>query len=148
LFIYNRIKAIKEPWHRSSHYKALGQMLLTNQWLDKLVASHVDFTKHSMMQGTCLQSVLSGLHESLDLPCDVQHNTDYFSPIEPPDLPDDGKPTAPVQSMTNDEDEDEDEDEDDGAVAGPKVMVHVDLAKTVCGCPCIVCPVTTIKTHI
>lgn len=25
------IKAVKEPWRRSSHYEALGQMLLTNQ---------------------------------------------------------------------------------------------------------------------
>ncbi|KAG1733929.1 uncharacterized protein EDB91DRAFT_1238521 [Suillus paluster] len=29
------IKAIKEPWCRSSRYEALGQMLLTNQHLDK-----------------------------------------------------------------------------------------------------------------
>jgi hypothetical protein len=138
------IKAVKEPWRRSSRYEALGQMLLTNQRLDKLAASRVDFTKRGMLQGTCLQSILSGLRESLDLPCDVHHNTDHFSPIEPPDLPDDGEATAPVQSMADDEDE----DEDDGAVAGPKVMAHVDLAKTVCGCPCIVCPVTTIKTRI
>jgi len=38
-------KAVKEPWHSSNHFKALGQMLVTNQWLDKLAASHVDFTK-------------------------------------------------------------------------------------------------------
>ncbi|KAG2123899.1 hypothetical protein BD769DRAFT_1359170, partial [Suillus cothurnatus] len=38
------IKAVKEPWHRSSHFNALGQMLQTNQWLDKLAAMHFDFT--------------------------------------------------------------------------------------------------------
>ena len=32
------IKAVKKPYWRSSHYKALGQMLLTNQCLDKLAA--------------------------------------------------------------------------------------------------------------
>jgi len=32
----------------------------------------------------------------------------------------------------NNEDEDEDEDDGSGAAAGPKVLVHVDLAKTVC----------------
>jgi hypothetical protein len=37
------IKAVKEPWRRSNHYQALGQMLLTNQRLDKLAASRVDF---------------------------------------------------------------------------------------------------------
>lgn len=33
------IKAVKEPWRRSNHYEALGQMLLTNQRIDKLAAS-------------------------------------------------------------------------------------------------------------
>jgi hypothetical protein len=28
------IKAVKEPWRRSSHFEALGQMLVTNQRLD------------------------------------------------------------------------------------------------------------------
>ncbi|KAF8803207.1 hypothetical protein BYT27DRAFT_7226079 [Phlegmacium glaucopus] len=45
------IKAIKEPWCHSSHYKALGQMLLTNQRLDKLAASRIDFITHSMLSG-------------------------------------------------------------------------------------------------
>ncbi|KII82879.1 hypothetical protein PLICRDRAFT_120121, partial [Plicaturopsis crispa FD-325 SS-3] len=33
------IKAVKKPWRRSSRFKALGQMLLSNQRLDKLAAS-------------------------------------------------------------------------------------------------------------
>jgi len=37
------IAAIKEPWRRLSHYNALGQMLLTNQQLDKLAASRANF---------------------------------------------------------------------------------------------------------
>ena len=37
------IKAVKEPWCRSSHFEALGQMLLRNQQLDKLAAAQVDF---------------------------------------------------------------------------------------------------------
>lgn len=45
------IKAVKEPWRRSSHYKALGQMLLTNQRLDKLAASRVDFIARGMLSG-------------------------------------------------------------------------------------------------
>jgi hypothetical protein len=52
------IKAVKEPWRRSSRFEALGQMLQTNQRLDKLAASRVDFTKRGMLEGTCLQSVL------------------------------------------------------------------------------------------
>jgi hypothetical protein len=43
------IKAIKEPWRRSNRYNALGQMLLTNQRLDKLAASHADFVARGML---------------------------------------------------------------------------------------------------
>jgi hypothetical protein len=48
------IKAVKEPYRRSSHYEALGQMLLTNQRLDKLAACHVNFTARNMLEGPCL----------------------------------------------------------------------------------------------
>ncbi|KAF8806107.1 hypothetical protein BYT27DRAFT_7224463 [Phlegmacium glaucopus] len=43
------ITAVKKPWHHSSHYKALGQMLVTNQRLDKLAAARVDFVNHGML---------------------------------------------------------------------------------------------------
>lgn len=45
------IKAVKEPWRRSSHFQALGQMLLTNQRLDKLAAARVDFQARGMLAG-------------------------------------------------------------------------------------------------
>lgn len=50
------IKAVKEPWRRSSRFGALSQMLLTNQRLDKLAAARVDFADRSMLQGTCLSA--------------------------------------------------------------------------------------------
>ncbi|KAF4614058.1 hypothetical protein D9613_007679 [Agrocybe pediades] len=43
------IKAVKEPWRRSNHYNALGQMLVTNQRLDKLAAARVDFEARGML---------------------------------------------------------------------------------------------------
>jgi hypothetical protein len=55
------IKAVKEPWHRSSRYKALGQMLLTNQRLDKLAALRVNFTHRGMLEGTCITGRLGEL---------------------------------------------------------------------------------------
>ena len=55
------IKAVKESWRRSNRFKALGQMLLTNQRLDKLATSRVDFTKRQMLNDTCLGSVLTAL---------------------------------------------------------------------------------------
>ncbi|KAG1726712.1 uncharacterized protein EDB91DRAFT_1239616 [Suillus paluster] len=46
------IKAVKNPWRWSSKNNALGQMLLTNQRLDKLAASHVDFATRGMLVGS------------------------------------------------------------------------------------------------
>jgi hypothetical protein len=46
------IKAVKEPWRRSSRFEALGQMLTTNQRLDKLAASRIDFQARGMLQGS------------------------------------------------------------------------------------------------
>ncbi|THH10643.1 hypothetical protein EW146_g8310 [Bondarzewia mesenterica] len=50
------IKAVKEPWRRSNHFNALGQMLLTNQRLDKLAAICEDFKACSMLNGPCLST--------------------------------------------------------------------------------------------
>jgi hypothetical protein len=48
------IKAVKEPYRRSSHFEALGQMLLTNQRIDKLAACRINLTAHGMLDGPCL----------------------------------------------------------------------------------------------
>lgn len=45
------IKAVKEPWRRSSRYQALSQMLTINERLDKLAAARVDFVDRGMMNG-------------------------------------------------------------------------------------------------
>jgi hypothetical protein len=46
------IKAVKEPWRRSSHYKALKQMLVTVSRLDKLASASQVFSRLGMMEGT------------------------------------------------------------------------------------------------
>jgi hypothetical protein len=53
------IKAVKQPWRRSSKFNALGQMLLTNQRLDKLEAARVEFLHHGILSGTCLSDILT-----------------------------------------------------------------------------------------
>ena len=53
------IKTVKQPWHQSNHHQALAQMLLTNQHLDKLAASHVDFQTHGMLNGPLLDYDIS-----------------------------------------------------------------------------------------
>ena len=56
------IKAVKEPWRHSNKFKALGQMLLTNQHLDKLAAAAVDFEEHRMLKGSAAFSHFQYLH--------------------------------------------------------------------------------------
>ena len=51
------IRAVKEPWRRSSRNQALFQMLTTNQRLDQLIAARDDFTKRGMLDGTSMDSV-------------------------------------------------------------------------------------------
>ncbi|KAK7000783.1 hypothetical protein R3P38DRAFT_3053065 [Favolaschia claudopus] len=48
------IKAVQKPYRRSSRNKPLGQILLTNQRLDKLGAARVDFTARGMLSGALL----------------------------------------------------------------------------------------------
>ena len=52
------IKAIKEPWRRSNRFNALGQMLVTNQRLDKLAAFRNYYSEHGKLKGTYLSEVL------------------------------------------------------------------------------------------
>ncbi|KAG2069776.1 hypothetical protein BDR04DRAFT_1128746 [Suillus decipiens] len=59
------IKAVKEPWGHSSKHNALGQMLVTDQHLNKLAAAHVDFANHRIK---CACNVLA-LVKELNLPC-------------------------------------------------------------------------------
>ena len=55
------VKAVKKPYRRTSKYHALGQMLIINQWLDKLAASRADFKSHGMLEGTYLSMVVEAL---------------------------------------------------------------------------------------
>ncbi|KAF8502848.1 hypothetical protein F5888DRAFT_1607397 [Russula emetica] len=104
------IKAVKEPWRRSSRFEAMGQMLVTNQRLDKLAASRVDFASRGMLKGTCLSQMLYkfGAHNTAS-----SNNTL-------------NNPTAGgnVQAQADD-------DDDEGDVAGPRVLANVTLAKTI-----------------
>ncbi|KAG2352466.1 hypothetical protein BDR07DRAFT_1254811, partial [Suillus spraguei] len=43
------ITIVKQPWRCSNRFNALGQMLLTNQCLDKLGLAQVDFVARGML---------------------------------------------------------------------------------------------------
>ncbi|KAI0352549.1 hypothetical protein OH77DRAFT_1408881 [Trametes cingulata] len=71
------IKAVKEPWRRSNRFEALGQMLLTNQRMDKLAMSRVSYEDRGMLKETLLREaqlaigkhlLLSSLAEELQVP--------------------------------------------------------------------------------
>ncbi|KAI1781722.1 hypothetical protein LXA43DRAFT_907952 [Ganoderma leucocontextum] len=47
------IIAVKQPYRRSSRNRALGQIIQTNQRLDKLAAIRVEFSARGMLQGAC-----------------------------------------------------------------------------------------------
>ena len=54
------IKAVKQPWQHLNHFKALGQMLLTNEWLDKIVRCCAEFTSHGMLNAPSSHNPSSG----------------------------------------------------------------------------------------
>jgi hypothetical protein len=57
------VVAVKQPWQHSNHSNAHGQMLLTNQRIDKLSAAHADFASCGMLTGSCLFNALAaGTH--------------------------------------------------------------------------------------
>ncbi|KAJ7939183.1 hypothetical protein B0H13DRAFT_2226282 [Mycena leptocephala] len=104
------IKAVKQPWRRSSRYEALSQMLTINDRLDKLAAARVDFTARGMMAEILSLLVRSyprnpaALAQFLDLPSLVplvqrflylQDHPDHYLNIALSDIPLDNCPDAP-----------------------------------------------------
>ncbi|OBZ69148.1 hypothetical protein A0H81_10933 [Grifola frondosa] len=101
------IKAVKKPWRRSNRFRPMGQMLLSNQRLDKLAASRVDFANRGMLKGTCLYATFRALYES--------EEEGATSESEAPNMP---KNQPRMQ-------------DDDGAVPGPTVLAYVTMAATI-----------------
>lgn len=74
------IKAVKKPWCRSNRNEPLGQMLVTNQRLDKIAAARVDFGARDMLVGPGLPQHIIDLDSDSPPP---------LPPSPPPHLPDD-----------------------------------------------------------
>ncbi|KAG6806060.1 hypothetical protein H0H92_012854, partial [Tricholoma furcatifolium] len=105
------IKAVKQLYRRSNKRTPLGQMLVTNQRIDKLAAVHVDFQRRGMLEGSGLPFNI--ISEVMDTP---------YLPPSPPSPPPARPP--PLQN-----DNDEVGGEDAGAVDGPHSMAEITLAK-------------------
>jgi len=116
------ITTVKKPWHRSSRYEALQQMLTINTRNDKLAAAHVDFLTHGMLQGTCLGEALQLWHR------DFNSNTSDDNGGEDNEH---GGPDGNGETGC-DLDVDHNDNEDDGApdpVDGPLILSEVVLAQ-------------------
>lgn len=96
------IKAVKEPWRRSSRFKALPQMLKTISRLEKLAAAFGAFSKLGMMVGT---------------------TASYTAMIQaggkPQPMPASPAPQAGAMDEAN----------DNGPTGGPKALSSVELAR-------------------
>ncbi|KAH9946448.1 hypothetical protein B0H21DRAFT_822755 [Amylocystis lapponica] len=141
------IKAVKEPWSRSNRFEALGQMLLTNQRLDKLSAAREDFTSRGMLQGTALSAALLEIEQTaLAADCDdnlfEHHDNDQSQSSIDSDESDSDWDDEPVPRREDDEPSEHDAgDEDRHADRAPRtynvdgdpveardMLAHVDLA--------------------
>ena len=60
------IRAIKEPWQHSNKFNALGQMLVTNQCLDKLAAAQRWFMEHGMLDGPLLPDGVEAVRVNIE----------------------------------------------------------------------------------
>jgi hypothetical protein len=131
------IKAVKEPWRRSNRFDTLSQILLTNQHLDKLAASHVDFADHRMLQGTCLSYILEKLGmSSICSYCLIKLSLSLLTGINGSVYDSDNRaPAVPVVAADNNDADPEkntdNKDNDGDAIAGPTVLASVNMAKTV-----------------
>lgn len=79
------IKAVKEPWRRSSRYKALIQMLRSNSRMDKMAFARRVFAEQGMMTGTTSSytaMILRGEQPSVIEAADIED--DDMGPVSGP----------------------------------------------------------------
>ena len=133
------IVAVKKPWRRSNRYEALGQMIKTNERLDKLAAARVDFTERGMLEGSCLWHEFNRLtmlasgdsienSSSNNDSDDDDSDTDTDSDDSDTDSNDDNS-DGHSQNYSNHSAGEDDGGNDCGPVDGPPIYNEVVLAK-------------------
>ncbi|EMD34567.1 hypothetical protein CERSUDRAFT_67025 [Gelatoporia subvermispora B] len=113
------IEAVKDPWRRSNRYHALGQMLLTNQRMDKLAAMRVDLKHRGLLEGSVLTDICRALDIAVD---DLEQSNPWASHILRNSFRTEAQET--VEKDSNDDTSEE------TAVDEPKGASKVRLAKT------------------
>lgn len=127
------IKAIKNPWRHSNHYKAMKQMLLMDQHLDKLSASCTHFKSNNMLEGDCLTDTLAQLSKWISFNLFVYSTywiyIGQLDQLEEEQVKDtDDIDVAEQHCRATAEDED---DKDEFDIDGPWVVAYVKLVRTI-----------------
>lgn len=104
------IRAVKEPWRRSSRFEPLPQMVKTVLRLDKLAALRRVFNNRGMLEGMVSKYVFQAVTGTLPVICPYGEN----------DEGGDG----------NDNGNDNDDNDDGGPLSGPPTLAQVTLAVT------------------
>jgi hypothetical protein len=114
------IKAIKEPWRRSSRFNALPQMLRTISRLDQLAAIRTKFESRGMMDGTTLSYTARMLDGDRPVPRRTltagQDDMEEFWDENEPGMHVPAQNTIPAEMA------------DCGPESGPRVIASVKLA--------------------
>ncbi|KIK34770.1 hypothetical protein CY34DRAFT_17485 [Suillus luteus UH-Slu-Lm8-n1] len=121
------IKAVKQPWQRSSKFNALAQMVHTNTCLDQLAAARVNFTEHGMLDGTCASSYATYFEQRTHPDCndDCDDMMDAArDPMDKDEVEVEGEGDVQVA-------EGDDDDNDNGVVEGPVANCDVKLVRTI-----------------
>ncbi|KAH7904887.1 hypothetical protein BJ138DRAFT_1118986 [Hygrophoropsis aurantiaca] len=117
------IKAVKQPYRRSSRFRALGQMLITNQRLDKIAAARTDFINRGMLDGNCLTNAVQMQDGTEDDGNNDANNNAGAAPTQTINIA-----NAPAHQPSVQDSSNEDNGETDN---GPTcVEAHVQLART------------------
>ncbi|KAF9245384.1 hypothetical protein BU15DRAFT_85684 [Melanogaster broomeanus] len=126
------IEAVKRPYRHSSKFNALKQVLLTNQRMDKLAASLVDFTARGMLKEPSALTHLRYFEKLNTIPDDTERN---------PHSSVDGLRTANNNIVIQQpgveglgEEPSEDEDVDESAADGERALCDIRLARTIRMC--------------
>lgn len=123
------IKAVKEPWRRSSRYKALIQMLRTITRLDKVAALRQIFFQQGMLAGSTAAYTAQALSEANNDDND-EHWCSHIHGGHEGGVGDDGDDDGEARGKEKDDRGDLERLNDAGPVAGPHGLSSIVLAAT------------------
>ena len=119
-----------------SKWEAMGQMLVTNQQMDKLAASHTIFKSCGMLKGTGLSNVLHKLptlfnYTLIPLLTDKLIGQKQLMAIHADNSQEDIPMDDDSGNVVGNTNSNNDDDDDNISLSAPNVLVDVKLARTI-----------------